>query len=250
MSKSTINVNKSSDDEVDLLELFNILWNKKFLIITLTSSLTIISVFYALNKTPIYTVKRIFEVGSINKVLVDNVSRLVNEINIIENINVSKDIITRLASIKLIKGTNNLIELKVESTSNKDGIELIDRIFGRVQLKHKKSIDDYFFLNSQKLSFASSELNRLFVDKEKLITRIFENEKSVANILQNNAAVVAVYVMSLNSQNVELSTVNEKIYNLEKEITVIKLSLLPANIKQTELLGAVIVNDFPVSPKK
>ena len=146
MSKNTINVHeKSYDHEMNLLEIFNILWSKKLFIVAFTSSLTVISIFYAINKTPIYVVKRIFEIGIANEVLVDNVSRLVNEINIVENINVPSDVITRLSSIKLMGGTDNLIELKVESTSNKDGIELIDQIFSRIQMKHKKSIDDYMF---------------------------------------------------------------------------------------------------------
>ena len=119
MSKNTINVHeKSYDHEMNLLEIFNILWSKKLFIVAFTSSLTVISIFYAINKTPIYVVKRIFEIGIANEVLVDNVSRLVNEINIVENINVPSDVITRLSSIKLMGGTDNLIELKVESTSS------------------------------------------------------------------------------------------------------------------------------------
>jgi len=251
VSKSTINVNETVyDDEIDLLELFNIIWNKKILIIIITSLFVLFSVFYALNKTPIYAVKNIFEIGSTNGILVDNVSRLVHEINIIENLNVSADVITKLANIKLIKGANNLIEVTVKSTSNKEGVQLIDQIFSGIQLKHQKSIGDYLFLNNQKLLLATKEFDRLLLDKEKLIVRILGNEKAIARILEDNAAVAAVYVLNLNSQNAELSSLNASIYDLEKEITTIKLSLLPANIKQTKLLGSVIVNDSPIAPRK
>ena len=83
MSKSTINVSETSyDDEIDLLELFKIIWNKKILIIIITSLFILLSVFYAFSKTAVYEVKSIFEVGSIVKkgkpTNLENVNALIN----------------------------------------------------------------------------------------------------------------------------------------------------------------------------
>ena len=47
-------MNKNYIDEVDLQALFLILWNKKFLIITLTILSAFFSVFVAINKPNIY----------------------------------------------------------------------------------------------------------------------------------------------------------------------------------------------------
>ena len=55
------------EDEIDLKELFQIIWNKKMLIIFFTLFTTIISGLYIYSKTPIYEVKSYVEIGFIDK---------------------------------------------------------------------------------------------------------------------------------------------------------------------------------------
>lgn len=53
--------NYYQEDEIDLKELFKILWAKKILIISLTFAITLVAGIYAFNKTPIYEATALVE---------------------------------------------------------------------------------------------------------------------------------------------------------------------------------------------
>ena len=158
--------------------------------------------------------------------------------------------LTRLKGIKLLSGTDRLIELKVESTSNQKALALLNEILSGIKLSHSITIANYLKLVESKLSLLERESVKQIESEKLLVSAISIKEKNIKRVLSDNAAVAAVYSISLNSQNTELSALRERIYTLEKEISEIRLDLLPVNIKQTEILGDVIINDYPVAPKK
>ena len=51
------------EDEIDLRELFKIIWDKKNFIILFTLAITVLATVYAYSKTPIYEVKSYVEKG-------------------------------------------------------------------------------------------------------------------------------------------------------------------------------------------
>ena len=53
------NIDDYNNDEIDLKELFSVLWNKKYLVISITSAFTIASIVTALLLPSIYTSKSI-----------------------------------------------------------------------------------------------------------------------------------------------------------------------------------------------
>ena len=88
MQTNTPEQNYYQEDEIDLKELFGILWAKKTLIIGITTLITVIAGIYAFNKTPIYEATALVEIGNYknnnnNNVLVDSVPELVKKLNLL-----------------------------------------------------------------------------------------------------------------------------------------------------------------------
>jgi len=67
MQQNTPEQNYCQEDEIDLKELFKILWLKKNLIISITAIITIMAGVYAFNKTPIYEGTALVEIGNYKK---------------------------------------------------------------------------------------------------------------------------------------------------------------------------------------
>ena len=64
MQTNTPEQNYYQEDEIDLKELFGVLWAKKTLIISITAIITIMAGIYAFNKTPIYEATALVEIGN------------------------------------------------------------------------------------------------------------------------------------------------------------------------------------------
>ena len=71
------------EDEIDLRELFKIIWNKKVFIIIFTFITTVLAWFYAYSKIPIYEVKSYIEIGYINKEKIEDVDSLEQKLKVI-----------------------------------------------------------------------------------------------------------------------------------------------------------------------
>ncbi|NCB14048.1 MAG: hypothetical protein EOM78_20845, partial [Erysipelotrichia bacterium] len=77
MSEKIVNY----EDEIDLRELFKIIWDKKIFIILFTLAITVLATVYAYSKTPIYEAKALVEIGeykinNTSKNFVDDASTL------------------------------------------------------------------------------------------------------------------------------------------------------------------------------
>lgn len=74
------------EDEIDLKELFSIIWQKKIFIISFTIIITILSAIYVYTKTPIYEVKSIMEIGFLENKVVDDPAVVEQKLNILFNV--------------------------------------------------------------------------------------------------------------------------------------------------------------------
>ena len=91
MQTNTPEQNYYQEDEIDLKELFGILWAKKTLIIGITTLITVIAGIYAFNKTPIYEATALVEIGNYklhnnnnnNKAILDSTADLSKKINLL-----------------------------------------------------------------------------------------------------------------------------------------------------------------------
>ena len=132
------------EDEIDLRELFKIIWDKKNFIILFTLAITVLATVYAYIKTPIYEAKALLEIGEYKKNPVDDAVALEKKLSTIfidmeKNL---KDKTSEISNISVVKGLKNFLEIKSESTSNEEAKNEILKVLTFVQNEHEKILDD------------------------------------------------------------------------------------------------------------
>ena len=167
MQQNSPEQNYHQEDEIDLKELFGILWAKKTFIISITTAITLIAGIYAFNKTPIYKATALVEIGSYkfhntvfinnnnnnnnNKILIDSSADLSKKLNLLfpktvtskpKKLNSfleikSTSISVDLAKEKVKKTTDYLIALH-DKHLNKTKVEL-ESIKGNLVYNYKNS---------------------------------------------------------------------------------------------------------------
>lgn len=107
-----------SEDEIDLRELFQTIWNSKKFIVIFTFLITLLAIIYVSvkNPTPIYQGKVFVEIGIVQnkergEVLFDSSSNLGAIVNVKFNV-----------TTKIPTGTSNLLEINLDNT-NKETIK-------------------------------------------------------------------------------------------------------------------------------
>ena len=136
------------EDEIDLKELFQIIWDKKIFIAIFTILITVLSGFYVYSKTPIYEVKSFVELGYINKEKLEDIDSLEQKLKVVfeiedrrfEEDTFEKGIVT---SIKQIKGVKNFLEIKSEAFSNEAALAKNQEVLKFIQDLSVEKIKEY-----------------------------------------------------------------------------------------------------------
>ncbi|MDX4047690.1 Wzz/FepE/Etk N-terminal domain-containing protein [Aliarcobacter skirrowii] len=275
------------DDEIDLRELFLTLWEKKVFIILFTLVITVLATVYAYSKTPIYEAKALVEIGeykinNTTKNSVDDASVITRKlttlfIDIEKNL---KDKTSQISNISVVKGLKNFLEIKSESTSNEEAKNEILKVLTFVQNEHEKILDDVKKQKEKELRNIDLQISDIKSKSVALIDKKIENniknlksleeqlkqvDESLKKIDTLNPSLAALKLMekrditnSINTitiQNFELESKKDKLltttlYKLEESKQIAESLLLPHNYKNTQIVGEIITNDFPVKPKK
>lgn len=270
------------EDEIDLKELFKTIWAKKIFIVIFTLVVTILAGFYAYSKTPIYEAKALLEIGEYKKNPVDDAVALEKKLSTIfidmeKNL---KDKTSQISNISVVKGLKNFLEIKSESTSNEEAKNEILKVLTFVQNEHEKILDDVKKQKEMELRNIDLQISDIKSKSVDLIDKKIENniknlkslEEQLKQIDENlkkidtlNPSLAALKLMekrditnSINTitiQNFELESKKDELltttlYKLEESKKIIELSLLPHNYKNTQIVGEIMTNDFPVKPKK
>ena len=146
------------EDEIDLRELFTIIWNKKLFILIFTFIVTFISLIYVFfkNPTPIYKGNILVEIGEIQSETFG--SRLFDNPNNISTILNRKFEVQSSAPSR----TNNLINISATST-NKD--EIKNKIIEAVSfVKNRHEEKSKFYNNSN--SMMTKEIGDIIIDNK------------------------------------------------------------------------------------
>jgi len=291
MQQNTPEQNYCQEDEIDLKELFKILWLKKNLIISITAIITIMAGVYAFNKTPIYEGTALVEIGNYknnnnnnnnNNVLVDSVPELVKKLNLlfIDLLKNEKDRKATITSISTTKGVTGFLDIKSQSTSNELVVNEVNKVVSYIQNKHQTIMDDVknrrkleikniqtridniknkeIKLLMQKINAQQNNLDNYRVQLNKMITNIEDISKTdpaLTALKLMEKRDISTFVAELNLQlmdmrdkkdTLETTTISE----LVERKKLVESMLLPHNYKNSEVIGRVITNDYPVKPKK
>ena len=191
-----------------------------------------------------------------------------------------KDKTSQISNISVVKGLKNFLEIKSESTSNEEAKNEILKVLTFVQNEHEKILDDIKKQKEMELRNIDLQISDIKSKSVDLIDKKIENniknlkslEEQLKQIDENlkkidtlNPSLAALKLMekrditnSINTitiQNFELESKKDELltttlYKLEESKKIIELSLLPHNYKNTQIVGEIMTNDFPVKPKK
>lgn len=274
------------EDEIDLRELFKTIWDKKVFIILFTLIITVLAGIFAYTKTPIYEANALIEIGDykINqatRVLVDDALLLEKKLNTIfidmlKNNNKDSEII----SITVSKGMKNYLEIKSEAISNDNAKKEIEKVLSFIQENHTKILDDVkkqkelelkdmdlqiSDIKSRTVSLIDKKIDnsiKNLKDFDEQLKLINQNLKSIESLNPSLAALklmekrdITSELNKINNQLFELESKKDElltttIYKLEENKKILELQLLPHNYKNTEIVGEIILNDYPAKPKK
>ena len=202
------------EDEIDLKELFNTLMKKKKFITVFTAIVTVLAIIWAVTRTPLYETRAFIEVGSIEKVVIENPNNLAQRLQIVYMNNVPEGQTTTIEKVAIVKKATNLIELATHSVSNEKAISKLNEIIDNINQVQQIKIDNY-------VSLIKKEMNNLKAQKIEL-----ENKD---NQFEGSMAVK---------------------YELTTKLNALALQISSNNIKQTQIVGQIIKNDYPIKPKK
>ncbi|RXJ94933.1 hypothetical protein CRU94_07300 [Arcobacter sp. AHV-9/2010] len=275
------------EDEIDLRELFQIIWEKKLFIILFTLVITILAGVYAYSKTPIYEAKALVEIGeykinNTTKNSVDDASVVTKKLTtlFIDMEKNQKDRTSQISNISVMKGLKNFLEIKSEATSNEEAKNEILRVLNFVQNEHEKILDDIKKQKEMELRNIDLQISDIksksvaLIDKkienniknlkslEEQLKQVDENLKKIDSLNPSLAALklmekrdITNSINTITIQNFELESKKDELltttlYKLEESKQTAESLLLPHNYKNTQIVGEIITNDFPVKPKK
>ncbi|OCL83531.1 GNVR domain-containing protein [Arcobacter porcinus] len=227
------------EDEIDLKELFTIIWDKKLFISIFTIFITILTGFYIYNKTPIYEVKSYIEIGYIDNEVLEDINILEQKLKVIFSVNEPKigvdgfkeGIIT---SIKQIKGVKNLLEVKTQSYSNETSLEKNKEVLKFVQDLFIEKIKQYEIISDNSILDTKREID--FIKNIEI-----KNIKSQIDILKEqelkniDREIEILKEQELKNIDREINILKtQEIENINKKINLLKSQEIPTLKKQIE----------------
>ena len=285
MQKNIPDQNFYQDDEIDLQELFGIVWAKKTLIIGMTTIITLVAGIYVFNKTPpipIYKVNALIEIGSYQLYNSTSTSKVIIEptIELSKKLNVlfvdRNEVITSISVAK----HNSFIDIKSEANSNEIASREILSVMSFIRDKHQSILNDVKNRHELEIKKINTKIDniknkeiKLLVEKIKIQTLSLNDyelllkhtEKNIKAIESSNPMLTALklmekrdlflFITKLKLQLIDMYNEKNKletisIDNLLKERKLILSMLLPRNYKNSEIVGQLVTSDYPIKPKK
>jgi LPS O-antigen subunit length determinant protein (WzzB/FepE family) len=274
------------EDEIDLKELIKTLWDKKLFIIIFTSVITVIAIIYSLSKTPIYETKALVEIGKYkngnSSIDIDNASQLVEKLNVlfIDMYRNDKNREFKITSISIPKKQKTFLEIKSEAISNELAIKGINSVVSYIQKEHQNILDDVKKSRELEIKNLDAKIENIknrdtaFLQEKidlqeknikeynEQLNSINKNLRDIENLNPSLAALklmekrdLSNFVLNLNLQLIDMKNKKDELQTmvindlLEKRNS-LESMLLPHNYKNTEIVGKIITNDYPVKPKK
>ena len=268
------------EDEIDLRELFQIIWNKKILIIFFTLFITIISGFYIYSKTPIYEVKSYVQIGFIDKEILEDSNSIEQKLRVIfsmDDFNIELNNLENgiVSSIRQIKNVKNLLEIKTEAYSNEVALTKNKEVLNYLQNLYEPKIEQYKVIINNDILNTKREINFIQEKMKSIYEKIVLNTDSLNNYIKEvnklnktlesdkSSSSLVISIQLLNYQNLIANTQNEikdlelqiielktRTTQLNEKIEILSFKRSEQNLSNMRLLGEYILNNNPIKPKK
>ncbi|MFX4153329.1 Wzz/FepE/Etk N-terminal domain-containing protein [Aliarcobacter butzleri] len=210
------------EDEIDLKELFQIIWERKIFILLFTLFITLIAGIYVFNKKPIYEVKSYIELAYFDDKILEEVAILEQKLKVIfldNDLNLENG---KIISIQQIKGIKNLLEIKSEAFSNEIALNKNKEILKYIQAVYEPKIEQYKFIIDKSILDTKREID-------------FINNIEIKNIQRQIDILKEQELKNIDRQIDILKT--QDIENINKEIILLRTQEIPTLKKQIEFFS-------------
>ena len=211
-----------------------------------------------------------------------NSAELVKELEIlyIDTLKNEEDRTAWIEHVDLAKKVNNYFDISAQGLSNEAAIAELNKVVDYTQKEHQKTLDDVKEFREAQIKQAEGKISLLKGKtipalKEKILRytndiKIYEKnfiavQENLKEIKSNNPTLAAIQINEqryLADMLITLKDALEKfereksefevlqIPKLEEELNTLIALTKPHNYKNTEIVGAILTNDYPVKPKK
>ena len=276
--------------QLDLKDLFIILWEKKILIVATTIIVTLLAGVYAFTKTPIYEAKALIEIGNYkssnnnnnNKVLLSNPIELSQKLSLIfiDSFKNIKDKKSEITSVTIPKKSNTMLEIQAEAISNELAENSIQTLLKYIQtqdafilndVKNRreieiKNIDETIKqIEDKEVKLLSDKINLKTLRKKEYKSQLQQIDTIIKKVQKNNPTLAALQIMQKTSISNSIAVLNINILELKnkkntlatttintliEKRNLLQSMLLPYNYKNSQIIGKILINDFATKPKK
>jgi len=249
--------NDIQEDEIDLRELLHTLIKNKKIIFITVSLVSLLAIFYAYVKKPVYEVRSIIELAQVKGTdgkssMVESTNTVVNKLKFLYKIDTAgmhKDF-PYLTAATAIKNTNNLIVLKAQAYSNTDAKKYLQEIVNTLIAHQNKVLDEYISLQKkhlQRLSKDEKEIQKIIVSFEK---KEKDYDEKIIRLEKKNPALAAIYSLEVGKQFSQMNKLRETLLKQQSKRSELEVLIAPVNIKPTHIIGEIEVLENPIKPKK
>lgn len=245
------NIKEVEKDEINLNEIWSIINNGKKIILVISLLFTFIGLILSLTKPKIYELKAVLEIGSIKEY--NNVNSKNSFLEHPNNLKQRLEIVYRnrnIASVSIINGTLNLIEIVVHSESNKKGLKELNIIISEVIKEHKIIVDKYKSSFNNENNFLTEQKKLLSKNQEELLVELEKKEKEFINLLKSNSPFSVISNILISSKKEFISKLNSNIYDISEKINKNMFFISDIYIRDTKLVGHLLKNNYPIKPNK
>lgn len=206
------------NEEISLLEIIQILWEKRMIIGIGALIVTLAGSFYSFFKIPVYEAKALFEIGTYtsdngSSIVIDDASVVAKRLHLLF-IEIDGMRANRTALVTKIAATNGLqpfLEIKSEAASNEQAKTKILDILRFIQIEHRKKLDAVLDRRRTEYNNINSQLTN---------TRFKTDQQTIL------------------------------FYKYQERKNQLEGLMLPQNYKNTELIGDVLLYNTPIKPNK
>jgi len=250
----------TSEDEIDLRKLFIIIKKRKKIIYSIVLVSTILSIVVAyFIKKPIYSIKAMVEIATINNNNNNNNNKSdSNSKEIVEKLIYKYKVKARgakrelpyLNSIKIPRESKNILLLEVYARDNQDGKKYIQKVVDDITLTTNKNIDIYKENVKKQIEILKNDIKNNKRNFNNIENTTREMNKKLNSLSKFDPALSAIYTLQINEKNSNLLKIKNRISDTESKIAEYKNSISFENIKLTKIVDKIQLLDHPIKPKK
>lgn len=241
---------KYAEDEIDLRELWKTIVTYKKLIMVLTGAFVLLAVIFVLIKAPVYEIKSVIDIGIYNNMLLEEPTNLAKRLDVQYIMDKDDNATTYLDTASPVKGSKDLVELSVLSSSNALGVSYMEEIIQTVKHRHNVILQSYVSLIESKIKNLEVQKDDLLTEQKKLTDTLAKETAMMDAVLKTNPAVAAVYTIERNNKSKELAELRNNIFTLNSDLNDLFMTISSSALQETDLLTKIATDEKPIKPKK